>query len=222
LNGCASRRPRETFSRRRLSGAEFQRTVPRVEVVFRGGDAVSERAEQLATRLDQELSRMIGFVSGLTESQLDAACQDPQGGTVRHVLAHLREGTDQVVAWAASVSPDPSNGASAAPPVPAAHSHAHPHPHAHSHPHPAGPGQPAADVEQTVGQLRDGGSVIVGAVRGLSDRQLDQVPPATEGLADGATPLHGIVAFIADDVAGHLRYLKAAVGADVRVPQDVA
>jgi hypothetical protein len=185
---------------------------------------VSERAEQLATRLDRELSRMIGFVSGLTESQLDAACTDPQGGTVRHVLAHLREGTDQVVAWAASVSAGPSNGGSAAPAAPAehAHSHSHPHSHAHGHSHPAGADQPAGDMAQTVAQLRDGGSVIVGAVRGLSDQQLDQVPPATEGLADGATPLHGIVAFIADDVAGHLQHLEAAVAAGVRVPQDVA
>jgi len=183
---------------------------------------VSERAEHLATRLDQELSRMIGFVSGLTESQLDAACKDPQGATVRHVLAHLREGTDQVVAWAASVSADPSNGSSA----PSAHSPAHPHSHshadAHSHSHATGTGRPAADVERTVAQLRDDGSVIVGAVRGLSDQQLDQVPPATAGLADGATPLHGIVAFIGDDVAGHLQHLKAAVAGGVRVPQDVA
>jgi len=208
-----------------MSGAEFQRTVRRLAVAFRGGDAVSERAEQLATRLDQELSRMIGFVSGLTESQLDAACADPQGATVRHVLVHLREGTEQVVGWAASVSADPSNGGSArpaAPPAaPAEHAHSHSHPHDHSHSHPPGPAQPAADVEQTVALLRDGGSVIVGAVRGLSDRQLDHVPPATKGLADGATPLHGIVAFIADDVAGHLQHLKAAVAAGARVPQDV-
>jgi len=182
---------------------------------------VSERAEHLATRLDQELSRMIGFVSGLTESQLDAACKDPQGSTVRQVLAHLREGTDQVVGWAKGVS---AGASSESPAAPSAHSHSHAHVHTHTHTQSNSPGtgRPAADVEQTVALLRDGGSVIVGAVRRLSDQQLDRVPPPSAGLADGATPLHGIVAFIADDVAGHLQHLKEAVAGGARVSQDVA
>jgi DinB superfamily len=190
---------------------------------------VSHRAEQLADRLDTELSHMIEFISGLTEVQLDAACQDPQGATVSHVLAHLREGTEQVVAWAASVrtdragaSPAPGHGGAHAHSSGALHSHAqdgthsHAHDGTHSHAHDsahARGGTAIIQVEPTLAQLRDGGSIIVDAIRGLSDEQLDAIPPATEGLADGSTPLHSIVAFIADDVAGHLAHLRQAVAA---------
>jgi DinB superfamily len=195
---------------------------------------MSERAEELAARLDTELSRMIEFLSGLTDSQLDAACKDPQGATVRHVLAHLREGTEQVVVWAANVAAkrsgagnDPSNanedGSNANLDRSNGNGDRSSGGAAAHHPAPSVPSdQPNAELEQTVTQLRDGGAVIVGAIRGLTDQQLDFVPPASPGLADGATPLHGIVAFIADDVAGHLDHLTKAVVDSARAPRTVA
>ncbi|KAA2265771.1 hypothetical protein F0L68_04205 [Solihabitans fulvus] len=167
---------------------------------------MSQRAEQLAARLDEELSRMGEFVSGLTAAQLDAACKDPRGVTVRHVLDHLREGIDLLLTWSDSVT----SGSPAGVDVPA------PHTHAHSH----DPANAAADVATTVAALREGGSAFVSTVRGLTDQQLDSSPPPTESLTNGSTPLHEIVAFIADDVAGHLTHLKEAVGAGARVHQD--
>jgi DinB superfamily len=160
---------------------------------------MSERAEQLAAQLDTELTRMVEFLCGLTESQIDAPCKDPQGDTIRHVLAHLREGTDQVVAWARNAS-----GAG----------------HGHSHSHSGD--RPTADLQQTVAVLRDGQETIVAAVRRLTDEQLDAVPPASPGLADGATPVHRIVAFIAEDVAGHLGHLRTAVEDGAGVSRAVA
>jgi hypothetical protein len=192
---------------------------------------MSERAEQLATQLDTELSRMVEFLTELTSAQLAAPCKDPQGESVRHVLAHLREGTEQVVTWATSAGGDQhhAHGHDHAHGHGHAHAHGHPHGHGHAHSHePPGlaagdqPDEPSAELTQTVAVMREGQAVIVSAVRRLSDEQLDAVPPPSPGLADGATPMHRIVAFIAEDVAGHLAHLREAVDASAAAPRAVA
>jgi DinB superfamily len=187
---------------------------------------VTERAIRLARQLDAELGRMARFVSGLTPDQVGAACADPQGDTVSGVLSHLREGTEQVVRWAARMA----DGGAAGHPV-GVHGHAHGdgHPHGDGQAHAAGGGAPGAardpgegpdpqeEIDRTVAVLSQGGDLVVLAVTGLSDAQLDVVPPATPGLADGVMTLQRIIEFIGEDLAAHLEHLQAAVGASSTV-----
>ena len=192
---------------------------------------MSGRAEMLATKLDREMFGMADFVSGLDESQLSAACGDPMGATVAHVLRHLREGTDQVLGWAATVSGGqaaagaggPGSGHDHAGHDHAGHDHAgHDHAgHDHAgHDHAGHDHAGVGDAAETAAALRAGATTLGAVIRGLSDEQLDHVPPPSPGLADGATPLHAIIAFIAADVAGHRAHLDRAVAAQ-RVSQDV-
>ena len=190
---------------------------------------MSERAEMLAARLDAEMVGMADFVSGLDSTQLDAACGDPIGATVAHVLTHLREGTDQVRDWAAEVAA----GVAATPAPAAGHTHdgghAHDHDAGHAHDHDGGHahehdgGHAAAgggDVGETAATLRAGAAYLAGMVRGLSDEQLEFTPPASPRLTDGTAPLHAILDFLVEDVAAHRAHLVRALAAERR-PQDV-
>ena len=195
-----------------------------------------ERADQIADRLHQEFSLMADLVSGLSTDQVEAPCGDPQGATVGHVLGHLRMGTDLVVGWLQGVltgSPEPAAAHS--------HNHGHDqhghshdhdqhghshdhdqhghshdhdhdqHDHHHDHDHGGPDGPRAAEVEATVVALRGPGEAFVEAVRGLSDAQLDSVPPPAESLTDGSITLGEIALFIADDLAAHRAYLQRAI-----------
>jgi hypothetical protein len=152
---------------------------------------VSERGEQLAARLDEQFADVIGLVSGLKQTDLVTACHDPQGHTVGGVLAHLRDGTDLVLGWAAAVTGQP----------PAA-----------SGPGPAN-GERAADptAASTAAALRHGQDELGRTIRALTDEQLDIVPPSAGDLTDGTKQLHEIFDFILDDLRGHASRMKEAL-----------
>jgi hypothetical protein len=149
---------------------------------------VSERAGQLAARLDEQFADVIGLVSGLTRADVAAPCHDPQGHTVAGVLTHLREGTDLVLGWAAVVTGQPIA----------------------ARPDGAGAADPAASTAAALGHGQD---ELGRAIRALSDEQLDAVPPRAGELTDGTRKLHEIFDFIADDLRGHAIWVRAALTA---------
>lgn len=171
---------------------------------------MTERAEHLAADLEVQLGLLTGLVASLRPEQVSAPCDDPQGADVAGVLLHLREGTDQFVDWAAHLT---GGG-----PAPSTTGHGHGHPHQVRPPGPdaAGPSgtvDPRAQIDLTLSALRRGGGAVVPAVRGLSDAQLDVVPPPVPDLADGVMNLEQILDFISRDLAAHLGHLRAAVAA---------
>ncbi|HJQ02920.1 MAG TPA: hypothetical protein VJ851_15095 [Jatrophihabitans sp.] len=202
---------------------------------------MGERADQVADRLQQEFNLMADLVSRLSTDQVDAACGDPQGETVGHVLEHLRMGTDIVVGWLQGVVTDsPQLAAGYAHGYNHTHDHDHDHhhqdhdhgndPHGHNyhdHDHGHSHHDPSHDrgapspkrgeeVAATMVALRGPGTAFVEAVRGLSDPQLDSVPPPAPSLTDGTRPLGEIAQFIANDLATHRAHLERAIA---QVPQ---
>jgi hypothetical protein len=197
---------------------------------------VSRRAEELASELDREFSRMIELVGGLSPHQVQAPCEDSQGQTVGAVLAHLREGTHLVVDWAAGLAgagvPTPRAEVGAA-----VHDHGNGHRHEHVHHqhddlhhaghhevpdqgrddggHGHGSAEVSGEVASTVDTLRSGGQAFVSTVRGLPDDQLDSFPPAVPGLTDGSLRLDRLCAFIAEDLAAHRSHLEQALTGSV-------
>ncbi len=175
---------------------------------------MSDRAERLADRLEQKVGEVMEMSAAVTDEQLRLRCADPKGSTVGAVLSHLREGTDDVLAWAARFH---DSGGTAAP---AAHLHDHDHGHVHDdddhehdHEHDHDHVPDAAEQAGTVAALGRARSVLGGTVRGLSDEQLDYVPPATKDVTDGSLTLEGIVVAIVEDLDKHMAYVAAAVGA---------
>lgn len=166
---------------------------------------MSDRAERLADRLEQKVAEVMEMSAAVTDEQLRLRCADPKGSTVGAVLSHLREGTDDVLAWAARFH---QSGGTAAP-TDHAHVHAHDHPHDHDPDHVPD----AAEQAETVAALSRARTVLGGIVRGLSDEQLDYVPPATRDVTDGSLTLDGIVVAIVEDLDKHMAYVAAAVGA---------
>ena len=152
---------------------------------------MGDRGIQLASRIEQQNSELARFLNARTESDLRLACADPSGSTVDAVLSHLAEGYDLVLGWLEGVA----NGE---PPGPAGHEHHH---------HGNGSGNLSAYIEH----LSRGGRAWESLTRGLSDAQLEQVPPATPDITDGTAPLAEIIDRMIEHQAIHVDYIRNAV-----------
>jgi hypothetical protein len=168
---------------------------------------VSERGDQLADRTEQQISEMIEFLTGLTESDLNAPCRNEgAGSTVGSVAVHIAEGYGQAtrVLRAAGFL----MGKAAGGPAQAfAHLHGHgpAHGHSHGHDHPV-------DLQETIGRLKDDGMTAANLLRGLTDEQLDStLPPIAARFADVTKPLGKIIEGTIDHQAAHLDTMKVAV-----------
>lgn len=154
---------------------------------------MSDRSERLAATVEQQSREMLEFLGGLGEAELRAPCGDPGNETVAHVVAHLSDGYEQVLDWiertAAGLPPR------AAP----AHTHRH-----------------DDTTSAQLDRLRAGGAAWATLVRGLDDTQLDQVPPAAPGIADGTSTLGHILGLMIDHQTAHLAHIRAAVDAGTR------
>jgi hypothetical protein len=162
---------------------------------------MSERGEELAARLDRQISELAGVLSGLSESDLRAASQDPKAPTTGDLLDHLLGGTALVIGWLGRVSqsgPRQEHG-------PGDHGHGAGHPEA------GGGAEGRADPAELVATFRSGGAELVQVVRAFRDEQLDSYPPATPELTDGSRTLGQVIDFVIEDLAGHMRYLNEAL-----------
>ncbi len=175
---------------------------------------MSERGEQLAVRVEEKMSEVIRALEGLTEADLRVPSADPKAPTVGGLLAHLDEGTDQVLAWAGGAQGDDAGrtGPGRGP------GHAHGHGHGHGGRDGGAAGGP--DLAGTITLLRQGRAALAGIVRGLTDEQLGSFPPPARDLTDGSRTLSQVIDFIIDDLTNHLGYLRAALAGDSRLRQE--
>jgi hypothetical protein len=159
---------------------------------------VTDRGEQLASTIDQQSREFAQFLTGWTESDLRLPCADPSGSTVDAVLSHLGEGYDLVLGWLERVAKGaPADGPGSPGGDPAADGHAHDHQ----------PGSLRTHAER----LRRGEQTWAALVRGLSDAQLDLVPPAAQDITDGTRPLAEIMDRMIEHQSIHLDYVRDAV-----------
>jgi len=150
---------------------------------------VAVPSEALAITIEQQCRDVVEFFSGLNEAELRAPCGDPSGDTVAAVLDHLGDGYGEVVGWLCEVAGAPAPATAAV-----AGDHAH---------------GPAAAVER----IASGASLLAGTVRGLSQRQLDLVPPAKPGFTDGSKRLSEVIGGMIGHQTAHVDYVKQAVSA---------
>lgn len=180
---------------------------------------MTERGNRVAQRFEQQVEYVVELISGLSEHDLRVPCGDPRGHTVGGVVAHLRDGTGQVMRWADTMTPGVSVTAAPAA-VPHAHEHSRGHGHGHGHEDGAGAVLTAAERDQVMAALAAGCGALARAVRGLSDEQLDSLPPPAPDLTDGTVPLHKIIDLITDDLASHMRHVEQALAAQPAAGQE--
>lgn len=168
---------------------------------------VAGRSEELASTIDRQSRDLDRFLAERSESDLRLPCADPGGSTVGAVLSHLGEGSDIVLGWLEAVVKGGSgSGNGHGPSVPGADEAGH------GHDHDSGP----ADLRAHAERLRRGGQTWAALVRGLSDAQLDQVPPLTKDITDGTKPLAEIMDRMIEHQLIHLDYIRAAVTGQAR------
>jgi len=175
---------------------------------------MSERGYRIAQRFEWQVEQMATIVSALSADDLLVRCQDPQASTIGGVVAHLRDGTNDVVRWAETTVPRIAGPAGSAQIRHSdGHAHGHVHHDTHPHDHEPGPGTSVvtlAERDEVVANMSGFGRALATAVREMTDAQLDACPPAAPGLTDG-TPLHQVMVLMTDDLASHLRHVKVAL-----------
>lgn len=160
---------------------------------------MSERGTASMTKASRQLDEMAAFCGALDEEDLRKPClKDDAGSTVGAVAAHMVEIPAYLgqFLWATGyVTGSPTTGDS--------HSHGPNHRHAGS--------EVLPDLPDLMGRLSDGKSSI-SLLAGLTDEQLESVPPAGSGrFADGRRSLERVIDAIIAHQAALLVMLKRAV-----------
>jgi hypothetical protein len=148
---------------------------------------VSERSEPIATTIERSNHAMVSFLGDIRPDQLAIACADDGGETIGAIVAHLAEGYEQILGWIQR-----STGGPVSPP-------------------PA----PRVRTDIFVGQVARLGQLGVewaALVRGLTNEQLDLVPPATTGITDGSLTLGSVMDELLEHQRLHLTYIDKALG----------
>jgi hypothetical protein len=156
---------------------------------------MGKQASEIAAQIERENARLIDFLSGLTDAQLRARCDDHAGATVGAVAAHLADGARQVLNW--------MHGGDSQPQAESAAPTAGDHPHAHD--------APDVAVGEVIELLKESGAKSASLIRGLTDDQIGNVLPAAEGIADGKTPLGQVAANMLAHQAEHVNNMMEAV-----------
>jgi hypothetical protein len=197
---------------------------------------VSERVSQILIRVDLLNSELIDFVGNLTGPDLRTPCDDPECPTVGDVVAHLAEGSKQVLGWAAvtmkgqPAQPAGNSGTGHTHGPGADHDHGpgadHDHGPGADHDHGAAghshaPGAGHVHVDEAIEIMQTGWTTSVKMLKNLTDEQLDSVPPNAQGIADGNASLEQILGRMMDHQEQHLNYMKAALSAQFsgEIPQ---
>jgi hypothetical protein len=181
---------------------------------------VTERSRQLAAKAERQLSGTVEFLTGLADSDLQAPCDDEQGGgTVGSLATHLTQGYNQASTFlrlrkfAAMHGNGSGGGISAA--LGTGHGMFGGHGHAFAHAHSA---QDTLSLEDMIARLKRDGKSVIEMLEALNDEELSSVPPAIGNIADGHKTLGQVTNDIIDHQAVHLENLKKAIA---RQPESV-
>jgi hypothetical protein len=156
--------------------------------------------QELAEKVEQQISEMGKFLSGLTESDLSLPCHDDDraGTTVGTVASHVVGGFSQAsmflrISQAGGI---PKNFANS--------NHVQAHTQGTGGPDPSDPQKMAKTLE------RDG-ATLVKVLSQMSDEQLAVVPPKIGNIANGKETLAEVVANTLHHQAEHMVRLREAV-----------
>lgn len=151
---------------------------------------MSQRGTLLMERATRQIDEIAELFAALGETDLARPSLDRPGRTVGEEAAHIAEGYHFMGRFLESAGYPP--GAM------------------------AGRGVHGRGVAPTLSGLRErlsGARAAIARLAGLTDEQLDDVPPAkTSRFSDGSRNLEQVIEEVIDHQAGHLTELKRAVG----------
>lgn len=165
---------------------------------------MSERGTELMTKARRQLDEMIEFVGALGEADLHKPCRDDDSrNTVGAVAAHAAEIYQYLGRFLAATGYIPG-------PSVTENSHGHGHVASESPPH----------LPELLDRL-NGGKTAIGLLAGLTDEQLDSVPPAgSSRFSDGRRSLERVIDAVITHQAALLVMLKRAVALGDDHPRD--